>query len=235
MGLVALGMLVTTAVASISLTSASISAVSMASTAPAPQVIAWASFLGEDGPIGTTSQWSSGEAWNPLVGTWVQVNGAAVTTRSTANSRAVATLPTAGSSARVIARIASLDGNPVQSAGVVAAAGTTGTRIALACVITVGGSLEIRRVSGGGAASTLLASSGDEILISPSMEISLQIVDGIATASARSLGALLPEVVLQVALTPTQIAELSSQTAYGLFAPSTTNVAFTALRVEWPA
>jgi hypothetical protein len=235
MALGSLSLLVTTAVTSLTIISAPVTSMTMGSAAPAPQVIAWASFLGEDGPINSSSQWSSGEAWTPLVGNWAQVDGAAVTTRSSANARAVAAVPDAGNSARVIARVLSIDGSAVHSGGVVAAASITGTRVALAAMITPDGSLEIRRISGGGAASTLIATSGVVVMISPAIEISLQIIDGLAIATAKNLSAEEPVLILEATLTPAQVSEIATNTAYGLFALSTTNLEFTAVRVEWPA
>jgi hypothetical protein len=218
--------------ATLSLTTTPLSAAAMTSTAPAPHVLAWASFLVGDGPLSSTTVWSSGEAWNPLVGNWAQVDHAAGTTRSTANARAVASVPSAGSTARVVATVASRAGAAVRAGGVVAAAATTGTRVALVAIIGTDGSLEIRRVTGGGGSSSLLAASTAEAATSAAVEISLQVLDGVATATLRPLAPGAPITVVSVVLTPAQVSELATNSAYGVMSHSTTDVALRALRVE---
>jgi hypothetical protein len=222
----------TGALAALTIAVAPLAAVSQPSTAPAPRVLAWASFLGDDAELTSISTWSSGEAWYPLVGNWTQVEGAAATTRTTANARAVASLPAAGNTARVVARVMSVDGSPVQSGGVVAAASLTGTRVALIALVHTDGSLQIRRVAGGGAASTVLASSAPGAIISSSVELSLQHLDGTATATATPLDAATPAVTIGVPLGASLRDEISGSAGYGIVSHSTTNVTLDAVRVE---
>jgi hypothetical protein len=131
-----------------------------------------------------------------------------------------------------VALVSSRNATAVQSGGVVAAAATSGTRVALTATIVAGGSLEIRSIRGG--TSALLATSGTATLLQTEVEISLQLLDGMAIATARSLSEPNPELHLTATLTPTQIADHSGTSAYGVVASSTTNVAFRALRVETP-
>lgn len=233
--LVPLGQWIAGAAAALTVISAPMASVTVASAAPAPQVLAWASFLDTDRTISTATPWSSGPVWDPLVGNWAQAGNAAVTTRSTANARAVALVPEAGSTARVVARATSRDGTPVRSGGVVAAAATGGTRVALAALVGTDGSLQIRRVSGGGAATTLLASSAASLVLESAVEMTLHLVDGVATATVRPLHSVTPSIVVQATLTASHSSELVGNTGYGVISHSTTNVALQAVRVEFPA
>lgn len=233
--LVPFGQWIAGAAVALTVISAPLASVTLSSTAPAPQVLAWASFLDTDRTITTTTPWSSGPVWDPLVGNWAQAGNAAVTTRSSANARAVAVLPDAGSTARVVAKVSSRDGTPVHSGGVVAAAATGGTRVALAALVGTDGSLQIRRVAGGGGSTTLLASSASFVTDESAVELTLQLVDGVATATLRPLNSVTPSVVVEATLTAGQHAELVDNTGYGVLSHSTTNVALQALRVEFPS
>lgn len=205
---------------------------SMPSDAPAPMVLAWASFLGPDGVITTATPWSSGELWQPVIGDWSQVGAAMVSTRGISDSRALATVAPAGSAGRVAAIVSSLDGLAVRDAGVVTAATASGTRHALIARIGTTGALEIVLNPG---RPIVIGTSSVGAVSESVVEVTLQLQGTTAVATSRPLASREPTVVVSATLTPTQLDAVAGQNGYGVYADRTTGVAFTALRVEVPA
>lgn len=202
------------------------------SDAPAPTVLAWASFLGTDGAITATTPWSSGQLWKPVFGDWAQVGGAMVSTRNTADARALADVPAAGTSARTAAIVSSLDGFAVHDAGVIAASTAAGMRRALIARIASNGALEIVFNPG---RPVVLGSSAAGAVNETTVEVTLRLQGSTAVATARPLSSRDPTVVVTATLSPTQTTDLAGNTGYGVYADLTTAVAFTAVRVEVPA
>lgn len=219
--------------ASLSISSVPISAFDEATIVPAPQVLAWASFLGPDGPLTTGTAWSAGSTWTLVVGTWAEDGDMAVPTRSLMNARLIGDVPAAGSTGRVVAIVSSTGGGNVSDAGVAAAATSSGTRSAILAVVTPDGSLTIRSVPG--APFITLATSAAGVVVEPSVEVSLQVVGATVTATARPLWSREPTVSLTATLTPATTSDVAANTGYGVVAHQTTAVAFSAVRVEVPA
>lgn len=67
------------------------------------------------------------------------------------------------------------------------------------------------------------------------VEMTLHLVDGVATATVRPLHSVTPSIVVQATLTASHSSELVGNTGYGVISHSTTNVALQAVRVEFPA
>jgi hypothetical protein len=219
-------------VAALAIIAAPIAGIAMPSSAPAPRVLAWASFLGPDGAITTTTPWSSGELWQPVSGDWAQVGHALVSTRSMPDTRVLAAVPTAGSGARVAAIVSSLDGSPVRDGGVIAASSAAGTRRALIARVTSTGALEVVYLPG---RPVSLGSSAAGAVTEASIELTLQMQGSTVVATARPLWSRDPTVTVTAALSPAQVTDLVDNDGYGGYADQTTGVAITALRVEVPA
>lgn len=205
---------------------------SMPSTAPAPHVLAWASFLGPDGGIDNSTPWTSGERWQPVSGDWSQVGAALVSTRSTPDARALADIAAAGSTARVAAVVTTLGGGPVRNAGVIAASTASGDRRALVGRVTSTGALEVILVPG---RPVTIATSAGGALTDGSVELTLWLSGTSVVATARPLWSREPTVVVTGTLSAAQATDLAGNTGYGVYADATTEVAFSALRVEVPA
>lgn len=204
----------------------------MPSDAPAPTVLAWASFLGADGVVDTATPWTSGEPWQPVAGDWSQVGAALVSTRSAPDARALAEVPAAGSDARVAAIISSIGASTVASGGVVAAATASGARRALVARVTATGALEVTMVPG---RPVVIGTSTPGAITASSVELTLRLQGATVIATSRPLSSRDPTVVVTATLTPAQSGDLAGNVGYGVYADRTTDVAFTALRVEVPA
>lgn len=219
-------------VVALAIIAAPIAGIAMPSSAPAPRVLAWASFLGADQAITTSTTWSSGELWQPVVGEWAQVGHALVPTRSMPHTRVLAAVPAAGSGARVAAIVSSLDGSPVRNGGVIAASSATGTRRALAAAVTATGALEVVYLPG---RPVSIGSSAPGAVSEATIELTLQVQGSTVVATARPLWSRTPTVTVTGTLSPAQVTDLADNDGYGAYADQTTGVAFTALRVEVPA
>lgn len=220
----------------LSVHSVDISVYTSPTSAPVPQVLAWVSFAGADGPISSSTLWTSGEAWSPLVGTWAQSGHAAVVTSAKANARAMALVAAASDHERIVAVMTSRTGVTVVDGGVIASSTDATTRSALIATVAPSGALELRSVTGVGAISTLIASTAVGVISGSSIEISLRISGGVATATARSLagGTSSSPVTLFATPSASLLRDLAGQTGYGIYANSTIDLAFTSIRVEVP-
>ncbi len=219
-------------VVALAIIAAPIAGIAMPSSAPAPRVLAWASFLGADGAVEATTTWTSGELWQPVVGTWAQLDHALVSTQSMPDARALATVPSGGSSARVAAIVSSLDGTAVRNGGVIAASAATGTRRALIATVNASGALEVIYLPG---RPISLGSSATGAVTESTVELTLQLQGATAVATARPLWSRTPTVTVTATLSPAQVTDLAGNDGYGVYADRSTGVAFTALRVEVPA
>lgn len=220
----------------LSVHSVDISVYSSPTSAPVPQVLAWVSFAGADGPISSSTTWSSGEAWAPVAGTWSQANQAAIVTPAKADARAMADVMVATDHDRVVAVMTSRSGVAAIEGGVIASSTDASTRSALIATVASSGALELRSVTGLGTVSTLIASSAAGAVTGSSVEISLRISGGIATATARAVAGSSSSVPVVLFATPSAslLRDLAGQTGYGIYANSTIDLAFTAIRVEVP-
>ena len=220
----------------LSVHSVGISVYTSPTSAPVPQVLAWVSFAGADGPISSSTLWTSGEAWSPLVGTWAQAGHAAIVSPAKANARALAHVATASDHDRIVAIMTSRTGAAAVEGGVIAASTDASTRSALIATVAATGALELRSVTGVGAISTLIASSAAGVVGGSSIEISLRLSGGIATATARSLVGGTTSSLVTLSATPSAsiLRDLAGQTGYGIYANSTIDLAFTSIRVEVP-
>lgn len=219
-------------VVALAIIAAPIAGIAMPSTAPAPRVLAWASFLGADGSITTGTAWSSGELWQPVSGDWAQVGNALVPTSSRPDARVLAAVPAAGSGERVAAIVSSLDGSPVRLGGVIAAAAATGSRRALVARVTSTGALEVVYLPG---RPVTIASSAAGAVTEATIELTLQVQGAAVVATARPLWSRLPTVTVTGSLSPAQVTDLADHDGYGVYADQSTGVRFTAVRVEVPA
>jgi hypothetical protein len=219
---------------SLSVAPAQLAAIDEATRVPAPGVLAWASFLGDDGEIESGTPWSSGATWSAIArADWTEVDDSARPARSQPHSRIIGDVVDAGSSARVVAIVGSVDGSVPVGAGLAAAASATGSRAAIVVVIDPDGRLVVRSLPSGPVAN--LGVSTASAIVDAVVELSLQVIDGVAIATARPLDQRQPTVVVRVDVPGSVGGPVTANEAYGIVANSTTNVWFAAVRVEVPA